>query len=100
MIKLIAVPMLAAALSAAAIANANAWTRSGSASGPRGTVTTGGSGGCAGGACSWQGGGTGPNGGSWSRSGSGSCSGGSCNVSGQGTGPRGNSYSYGGSVSR
>ncbi|MGC2778150.1 MAG: hypothetical protein WA418_21185, partial [Bradyrhizobium sp.] len=62
--------LLVAALSAAAAVDANAWTRSGSVTGPRGTATFGGSGNCSGGACSWQGGGTGPAGNSWSRSGS------------------------------
>ncbi len=100
MTKFIAISALTAALSIAAAANANAWTRSGSFTGPRGTTTYGGSGGCSGGSCSWQGGGTGPAGGSWSRSGTGSCADGTCNTSGQGTGPRGGSYNYSGSFSR
>lgn len=98
--KLMTTTLLAATLSLAAAADANAWTRSGSVTGPRGTTNFGSSGSCSGGACSWQGGGTGPAGRSWSRSGSGSCSGGTCSWQGQGTGPRGNSYSYSGSVSR
>ncbi|MGJ4889065.1 hypothetical protein ACQR0Z_31565 [Bradyrhizobium sp. HKCCYLS3077] len=92
--------LLVAALSAAAAADANAWTRSGSITGPRGTTNFGSSGSCAGGACGWQGGGTGPAGRSWSRSGSASCSGGSCTVQGQGSGPRGNAYSYSRTVTR
>ncbi|WP_315797545.1 hypothetical protein [Bradyrhizobium sp. SZCCHNRI3043] len=90
----IATFLLVAVLSAAAAVDANAWTRSGSVAGPRGTTSFGGSGSCSGGACAWQGGGTGPAGRSWSRSGSASCSDGSCTRQGQGTGPRGNSYSY------
>jgi len=91
--KLATVAGLATLLSFAVAADANAWTRSGSATGPRGTTNYGGSGSCAGGSCSWQGGGTGPAGRSWSRSGTGSCSGGSCTVNSSGTGPRGYGYS-------
>ncbi|UFZ04762.1 hypothetical protein LQG66_00055 [Bradyrhizobium ontarionense] len=98
--KSIGTLLLVAALSAAAAVDANAWTRSGSVTGPRGTASFGGSGSCSGGACSWQGGGTGPAGNSWSRSGSASCSGGSCTRQGQGTGPRGNAYSYSRTVTR
>jgi len=100
MTKLIAISALAVALSIGAAAEANAWTRSGSFTGPRGATSSSGSGSCANGSCSAQRGGTGPKGNSWSHSGSGSCSGGTCSWGGQATGPRGNSYNYSASVSR
>ena len=100
MTKSFGVLLLGVTLSTAAAVDANAWTRTGSVTGPRGTTTFGRSGSCAGGACSWQGGGTGPAGRSWSRSGSASCSDGSCTRQSQGTGPRGNSYSYSRTVTR
>ncbi len=100
MTKSIGTLLLVTALTTAAAADAHAWTRSGSVTGPRGTTTFGRSGSCSGGTCSWQAGGTGPAGNSWSRSGSASCSGGSCTRQGQGTGPRGYSYSYSRTVIR
>jgi hypothetical protein len=98
MVKPIAILGLAAAVSLAAVADASAWTRGGSVSGPRGGTAWRG-GGCSGGACSWGRGAVGPYGRGWSRSGSASCAGGTCNVAGQGAGPRGG-YSYSRTVSR
>jgi hypothetical protein len=72
-------------LSAAAIVDANAGSRSGSISGPRGATTFANSRSCAGGACSSQGSVTGPYGGSGS---------------GTVTGPRGGSVTYNGTVTR
>ncbi len=46
------------------------WNYGGTVHGPRGTTTYGGSGRCSGGECTYSGGGTGPRGGTWSRSGS------------------------------
>ncbi|CAM5767007.1 hypothetical protein LMIY3S_02015 [Labrys miyagiensis] len=102
MMRLIAIPALAAVLSITAIADANAgsWRRSGSVTGPRGTTNWGSSGSCTGGSCSWQGGGTGFRGNSWSRQGEGTCGGGSCNWNGEFTGPRGNTRTYGGTIYR
>ncbi|OAI31696.1 hypothetical protein A1351_04355 [Methylosinus sp. R-45379] len=99
MFRSIAAPALAALMTFAAVSEADAWTRSGSFTGPRGTSNWGSSRSCAGGSCSWSGGGSGPRG-AWSRSGSANCGGGSCNVSSQGSGPRGRSYDYTRSVSR
>jgi hypothetical protein len=99
MTRLIAIPALAAILSVAAIADANAgsWSRSHSVTGPRGTTSWGSTGSCSGGSCSWQGGGTGFRGNSWSRQGEATCGGGTCNWNGEFTGPRGNTHTYGGS---
>ena len=62
MFRSIAAPALAAVISFAAVSEAGAWTRSGSFTGPRGTSNWGASRSCAGGACSWNGGGSGPRG--------------------------------------
>jgi hypothetical protein len=70
MFRSIAAPALAALISFAAVSEAGAWSRGGSFTGPRGTSNWGASGRCSGGACSSQGGGSGPRGGAWSRSGS------------------------------
>jgi len=98
--KLFAIAAIVGALSAAAIVDANAGSRSGSISGPRGTTTFAGSRSCAGGACSSQGSVTGPYGGTVSHQGSSSCSGGTCSGSGTVTGPRGGSVTYNGTVTR
>lgn len=98
--KLIAIAAIAGALSAAAIVDANAGSRSGSISGPRGTTTFSNSRSCAGGACASQGSVTGPYGGTVSHQGSSSCSGGTCSGSGTVTGPRGGSVTYNGTVTR
>lgn len=99
MFRSIATTALAALISFAAVSEAEAWTRSGSFTGPRGSRDWGASRSCAGGSCSWNGGGSGPRG-AWSRSGSANCAGGVCNVGGQGSGPRGRSYEYSRSVAR
>ena len=64
--------LLASGFALGTAAEAQAWTRSGSVTGPRGgTATYGGSGSCAKGqGCAWKGGGTGPAGRTWSRTGS------------------------------
>jgi len=61
--KLLAISAIAGALFAAGVADANAGSRSGSISGPRGTTTFSGSRSCAAGVCSSQGSVTGPYGG-------------------------------------
>ena len=98
--KFFAIAAFAGALSAAAIVDANAGSRSGSISGPRGTTTFAGSRSCSGGACSSQGSVTGPYGATISHQGSSSCSGGTCSGSGTVTGPRGGSVTYNGTVTR
>ena len=80
--KLLAISAIAGALFAAGVADANAGSRSGSISGPRGTTTFSGSRSCAGGVCSSQGSVTGPYGGTISHQGSSTCSGGTCSSSG------------------
>ncbi|WP_166141919.1 hypothetical protein [Methylosinus sp. RM1] len=99
MFRSIAAPALAALTILAAVSEADAWTRSGSFTGPRGTSNWNASRSCGGGSCSWGRGASGPHG-AWSRSGAASCAGGVCNVSGQGSGRGGRSYSYSRSVSR
>jgi hypothetical protein len=68
--KLLTMAALAGSLSVATMAEANAWTRSGTVTGPNGnTVTRSGSGGCAGGVCTGTRTTTGPRGNSVTRSG-------------------------------
>ena len=98
--NLMTVSALAAALSFAAAMDANAWTRSGSATGWRGTATVSGSGSCANGTCSRNVTRTGPYGNSMSRQGAASCANGTCTGSRTTTGPRGNTIYRQGSVSR
>ena len=100
MTKLIALSALAAALSVGAAADANAWTRSGTVTGPRGTSSVQAQGSCAGGSCSRSVTRTGPNGNSVTRQGSASCAGGVCTGSSTTTGPAGNTIYRQGSVSR
>ena len=98
--KLLAIAATIGALSAVTIADANAGSRSGSITGPRGTTTFSGSRSCAGGVCSSQGSVTGPYGGTVSHQGSSTCSGGTCSGSGTVTGPRGGTVSYNRTISR
>jgi hypothetical protein len=98
--KFLAVSAIAGAMLVAIVADANAGSRSGTITGPRGTTTFSGSRSCAGGTCSSQGSVTGPYGNTVSRQGSSSCSGGSCSGSGTVTGPRGGTVSYNGTVTR
>ena len=88
--KLIVMSALAVALSVAATADASAWTRNGTITGPRGTSTIQGSGSCANGTCSRAVTATGPNGNTVTRQGSATCAYGVCAGSRQTTGPRGN----------
>lgn len=71
--KLIAMSTLAGALSIAAAADASAWTRSATSTGPRGTS---------------------------SMQATGSCANGTCSRSATRTGPAGNTYTRQGTVSR
>jgi len=88
--QLVTMSALMAALSIGAAADANAWTRSGSVTGWRGTATVHASGGCAYGACSRQITRSGPYGYSVSRQGSVACASGACVGSRTTTGPYGN----------
>ncbi|MGF1500568.1 MAG: hypothetical protein ACFBSD_02025 [Paracoccaceae bacterium] len=100
MIKTVALPALVAFISVGIAAEASAWDRNGSVTGPRGTSTVQGSGSCSGGACARNVTKTGPAGHSATRQGSGSCSGGSCSGSRTTTGPRGQSATRSGTISR
>jgi hypothetical protein len=85
---------IAAMVMAAGASSAEAWTRSGGGSGPRGSWSSSGSGGCAGGSCGHTSSFTGVRGNTYTNTGSTSCAGGSCTHTGTTTGP------YGGTVSR
>ena len=100
MMKKIAVPALVAILAAGVAADAGAWERKGSFTGPRGTSTVDGSGSCSDRACSRSVTKTGPQGYSASRQGSGSCADGTCSGSRTTTGPAGQAWTREGSISR
>ena len=68
--KLVLTSAFIGALSVAAIADANAWTRSGTASGPRGTSSVNVTGSCANGSCTRSATRTGPAGTTYTRQGS------------------------------
>jgi hypothetical protein len=82
---------LAVMLSFATAADANAWTRATTVTGPRGTSTVTASGACANGVCNRQVTRTGPYGNTASRQSSAQCAGGVCTTSSVATGPRGRS---------
>jgi uncharacterized low-complexity protein len=65
--KLFLTSAVIGALSIAAIADANAWTRTGSATGPRGTSSVSVTGGCANGTCTRSATRTGPAGNTYTR---------------------------------
>ena len=67
--KLIAMSTLAGALSIAAAADASAWTRSATSTGPRGTSSVQATGSCANGSCSRSATRTGPAGNTYTRQG-------------------------------
>lgn len=90
----------AATLTFAAVADAHAWTRSGTVSGWRGTGSVNAHGSCGGGSCSRSITRTGPYGYSMSRQGSASCAGGVCSGSRTTTGPYGNSATRSGTFYR
>ncbi len=88
--------MIAAAviIASASIAEAGNWSRSGSATGPRGgTWTSQSHGSCANGACTSSRTVTGPHGGTYTRDSSTTCGGGSCTRDYTITGPRGGTVS-------
>jgi len=65
--KLVLTSAVIGALSVAAIADANAWTRTGSTTGPRGTSSVSVTGGCANGTCTRSATRTGPAGNTYTR---------------------------------
>ena len=65
--KLVLLSALAGTLSIAAVADASAWTRSGTSTGPRGTSSVQASGSCANGSCSRSATRTGPAGNTYPR---------------------------------
>lgn len=87
--SMIATTALAGLLSMSLVAQASAWERNGSLSGPRGTNTFSAQGSCSGSSCSRSATATGANGRTATRNGSGSCSGNSCSGSRTTTGPGG-----------
>ncbi|MBP2561324.1 hypothetical protein J2T08_002240 [Neorhizobium galegae] len=100
MTKTLAACLLASTFALLSVGQANAWTRDGSVSGPRGTASVHANGNCASGSCSRSVTRTGPNGYSMSRNGSASCDGGTCTGSRTTTGPRGNTVTRSGSFHR
>lgn len=98
--KTIALSVLALALSLGAAADAQAWSRRASSTGPAGTSTVDASGSCSGGNCSRAITRTGPGGNSLSRAGSASCANGSCTGTSTTTGPGGQTRTRTGSVTR
>lgn len=100
MTKLIVYSAVAAALSIGVAADANAWTRSGTATGWRGTSSVNASGSCANGSCSRQITRTGPYGNSVTRQGTASCANGTCSGTRTTTGPNGGTVTRQGSISR
>src|SRR5438552_2615672 len=86
--------VVAAMVMAAGASSAEAWTRSGGGSGPRGSWSSSGSGGCAGGSCGHTSSFTGVRGNTVTNTGSTTCAGGTCTHTGTTTGP------YGGTVNR
>jgi len=96
MTRFLSLSAIALVLSAATVADANAWNRNATVSGPYRSATVQGSGSCANGACSRQVTRTGPNGYSATRSGAVSCdpATGSCSGHSTVTGP------YGGTIYR
>lgn len=101
MLKYMAPAAVAALTMLGAVNDANAWSRSGSTTGPGGrTASHSGSGSCSGGSCSSSQTATGPRGNSVTRNGQTSCSDGSCSGSATYTGPNGRSATRTRSTSR
>lgn len=98
--KFLAVSSLAVALTCLTIADASAWTRAATVTGPRGTATVRASGGCAYGVCGRTVTRTGPYGATMSRTGSASCAGSVCTVNRTTTGPHGNTVTRTGTFYR
>lgn len=99
MTKALLMTAAAALVTLAGVADAEAGSRSGSFTGPRGTTTWQSERSCSGGTCTRSGSVTGPAGNTRSREGSATCQGGSCAYSGSVTGPRGTG-TYSGTVTR
>lgn len=97
--SMITTAALASLLAVSMVAEASAWSRNVSVSGPRGVNTFSATGSCSHSSCSRSATATGAYGRTATRSGSGSCSGNSCSGSRTTTGPRGNTVQRSGSVS-
>lgn len=89
--NLVTTAALTGLLAASMAAQASAWERNGTVSGPRGTNTFNAQGNCSGGSCTRSATATGAYGRTATRNGSGSCSGGTCSGSRTTTGPAGRS---------
>lgn len=100
MFKTISAGAFAALLALAAGSPAQAFSRQGSVSGPRGTATLHAEGGCSAGTCTRSITRTGPDGATLSRSGTASCADGHCTGSRTTTGPRGHSVTRSGTFQR
>lgn len=96
---MITTAVLTGILAVSMVAEASAWSRNGSVSGPRGTNTFSASGNCSGSSCSRSATATGAYGRTATRNGTGSCRGNSCSGSRTTTGPAGNSIKRTGSFS-
>lgn len=101
MMKQVSFSLTVLVLSLGLVGNAGAWTRNGTASGPRGTASVNAWGSCSGLTCQRSVSRTGPEGRSVHRNGSASCNGsGSCSGSRTTTGPNGGTVVRQGSVQR
>ena len=92
--------LMAGLLALSFVADANAFSRNGTVSGPRGTSSVSANGSCAGGTCSRAITRTGPYGGSVSKSGSASCNSATCSGSSTTVGPHGGTVTRNSTISR
>ena len=98
--KNLTIALMSSMLAIAVASEANAWTRSGTVTGPRGTSSVQASGSCANGSCSRQITRTNPYGQTSTRSGSAVCANGVCSGSSTTTGPYGGTVTRQGTISR
>ncbi|WP_319529666.1 hypothetical protein [uncultured Cohaesibacter sp.] len=94
------IALMSSMIALAVASEANAWTRNGTVTGPRGTSSVQASGSCANGACSRQVTRTNPYGQTSTRSGSAACANGVCSGSSTTTGPYGGTVTRQGTISR
>ena len=98
--KIAALSAVTAVLTIGMIADAYAWERKSTRTGPRGTATLESNGSCSGRACSRSVTRTTPYGNTFNRQGDASCADGSCSGSRTTTGPRGETVTRSGSISK
>ena len=98
--KIFTASALTAVLAFGAFAEAHAWERNGTVTGPRGTSTFSGSGSCSGGTCTRERSRTGAYGRTVTRQGERTCANGTCTGSRTTTGPNGQTVTRQGSISR